>query len=132
MQSQLYIKEVKGKGRGVFSAVDINADELIEVCPLLMLKEEEYDLINGSFVMNYCFYYNREKNQVGLAMGYGSLYNHKVPANARHQISREDKTVHIIAVSNIEANEEICINYSGEFDNDSKSWFENRGLVYQP
>lgn len=131
MKPQLYIKEVKGKGRGVFSNATISADTLIEVCPLLMLKEEEYDLINATFIMNYCFYYNREKNQVGLATGFGSLYNHKVPANARHQINRDDKTVNIYAVSDIEPNEEICINYNGEFDDESINWFVNRGLVYQ-
>ena len=110
MQDTLYIKEVKGKGRGVFSSAPFNAGEVVEACKLLV---------------------DRDESIVGIATGFGSLYNHAAPANASHQINKEDSRVDIIALRDIAADEEICINYHGEFDNTSIDWFINRGLTYQ-
>ena len=131
MQGTLYIKEVKGKGRGVFSSAPINTGEVIETCKLLVLKPADYDNASASFVINYSFYIDRDESIVGIATGFGSLYNHAAPANASHQINKEDSRVDIIALRDIAADEEICINYHGEFDNTSIDWFINRGLTYQ-
>jgi len=125
MQGTLYVKEVKGKGRGVFSSAPINAGEVVEACKL-------YELASASCVINYSFYVDRDERIVGIATGFGSLYNHAAPANASHTINKEDSRVDIIALRDIAADEEICINYHGEFDNPSTDWFVNRGLAYQP
>ncbi len=132
MQDTLYVKEVKGKGRGVFSSAPINAGEVVEACKLLVLKPADYDLASASCVINYSFYVDKDERIVGIATGFGSLYNHAAPANASHSIYKEDSRVDIIALRDIAADEEICINYHGEFDNPSTDWFVNRGLAYQP
>lgn len=132
MQGSLYIKEVKGKGRGVFSFVAIKADEVIEACKMLVLQPEDYDLSSASFLINFSFYIDRDKSVVGVATGFGSLYNHAAPANATHKIYGEDNRVDIIALRDIAADEEICINYHGAFDDMSTTWFDDRGLTYQP
>lgn len=126
----LYIKNIRQKGRGVFSSSSIKKDEVIEVCPLIVLPGFDYDLLYDSFVKQYCFSYNSEANQAAIAMGFGSLYNHACPSNAYHVTDEEEKLMSIIAVRDIVAREEITINYSGDYDNESLAWFENRGIVY--
>lgn len=132
MQTSLYIKEVKGKGRAVFSSVNISTGEVIEACKMLVLNAEDYDSSTESFLINFSFYIDREKSIVGIATGFGSLYNHAAPANAMHKIYKEDRRVDFIALRDIVAHEEICINYHGAFDDLSIDWFKNRGLEYEP
>lgn len=128
----LYIKEVKGKGRGVFSSVPIAAGAVVESCKMLVFRSEDYDLSTASFLINYSFFIDRDKSIVGIASGFGSLYNHAAPANATHKIYKEDNRVDIVALRDVATDEEICINYQGAFDDTSTSWFDNRRLKYHP
>ncbi len=130
MSGFLYIKEVEKKGRGVFSSVSIAEGELIELCPMLVFSPDDFERMLSTFIINYCFFYNQEKRIAGLATGFGSLYNHRTPANAYHKMNKEDKTVSIFAVNDIAAHEEICINYHGDHDSELKIWFTSRGIEY--
>lgn len=132
MQGLLYIKKVKGKGRGVFSSAPIQAGEVVEACKMLVLRSKDFDLSKASYLINFSFYIDRVAIIVGIATGFGSLYNHAASANAIHRIYKEDSRVDIIALRDIGADEEICINYDGSSDDASTNWFESRGLVYQP
>lgn len=127
--NELYIKNIRQKGRGVFCSSFIKSGEVIEVCPLIVLPGFDYDLLYDSFVKQYCFSYNVEENQASLAMGFGCLYNHACPSNAYPITDDEEKIMSIIAVRDIAAHEEITINYSGGYNNESLAWFENRGIV---
>lgn len=131
MQGSLYIKEVKGKGRGVFSSVPIQAGEVVEACKMLVLPAKDYDLLTASYLIDYIFFIDKDASIVGLATGFGSLYNHAAPANATHKTYQEDSRVDIIALWDIAADEEICINYHGSFDDSSTNWFDSRGMKYQ-
>ena len=70
MQDTLYVKEVKGKGRGVFSSAPINAGEVVEACKLLVLKPADYDLASASCVINYSFYVDKDER---IAVSYTHL-----------------------------------------------------------
>jgi SET domain-containing protein len=127
----LYVKEVKGKGRAVFSTTAIAENDLIEECPLIVLSPADFDIVTSTEVVNYCFFFDKEEKILALAMGFGSLYNHAFPSNAHHMIDKETKTITIFALRDIKANEEICINYTGDPDNDSTEWFSARNIEYR-
>jgi SET domain-containing protein len=129
---QLYIKEVKGKGRAVFSMDVIEKDDLIEECPVIAIPGEDFDLVTATHVVNYCFHLDREEKKLAVAMGFGSLYNHSFQCNAHHIIDKETQTITIFALRDIAAHEEITINYNGEPDNQSDNWFASRGIIYKP
>jgi SET domain-containing protein len=131
MKVRLYIKEVKGKGRGVFSYKPIDKDEIIEECPLIVFPTEDYDLITSTQLANYSFFFNKDENTLAIAMGFGSLYNHVFPSNASHSIDKDKKLIIIYAIRYIKAHEEICINYNGDHENDSLEWFDTRNLNYR-
>ena len=67
------VKQVAGKGLGVFAACDIAADELIERCPVLVMTKSDVWQAD-SLLSRYVFSWGKAK--VALALGYGSLYNH--------------------------------------------------------
>ncbi|MBI3138595.1 MAG: SET domain-containing protein-lysine N-methyltransferase [Sphingobacteriales bacterium] len=131
MNHFLYIKNVKGKGRGVFSRQLIRKDELIESCPLIVLPGEDHDAAISSRLADYFFNFNKEEGTLALVLGFGSLYNHAVNPNAVYELDREARTMTYHALEDIPAGTEICINYSGEPGKEYKEWFEIRNIDFR-
>lgn len=132
MNPTLYIKQVKGKGRAVFSKQSIPKDALIEGCPLIVLPGADYGLVTATHMINYCFFFNPEKDQLAIALGFGSLYNHASMPNAFHQLDMENKCLFFYAAREIPAGEEICINYDCDSAADTPKWFNDRNMKYLP
>jgi hypothetical protein len=128
MKKQLFIKEIKDKGRGVFCKQLIAKDEEFEICPVLVLPAEDYDTVRASQLVDYFFTFDKEENTLALALGFGSLYNHAVYSNAAYVLDREEKTITFFALEDIKPGTEICINYAGERGQEFKEWFESRNI----
>jgi len=131
MKKHLFIKKIKGKGRGVFCNRLIGKDEEFEVCPVLVIPALDYDTVKASRLVDYFFSFNKEENTLALALGFGSLYNHAVYSNAAYTLNRENQTLRFYALEDIPAGDEICINYAGERGQEFKEWFESRNIRYE-
>jgi len=131
MKKQLFIKKIKDKGRGVFCKQRIDKDDIIEICPVLVLPAQDHNTLLISGLVDYFFNFNKEENTLALALGFGSLYNHAVYSNAAYTLDRENKTLTFYALQDIDPNTEICINYSGESGQEFKEWFESRNIHYK-
>lgn len=131
MAKQLYIKKISKKGRGVYSKSFIQKDEIIEVCPLLVLPESDYDVLIESHLADYFFTFNREEKTLAIALGFGSLYNHTKYSNAAYLLDTKKKRMTYYALSEIPAGTEICINYAGEHGLDFSEWFKARQIDYK-
>jgi SET domain-containing protein len=129
MKKQLYLKMIKGKGRGVFCNADILEGEVIEVCPVIIIPTEEFSALCATPLMDYSFYFNKEENTLSLTMGFGSMYNHRQYPNAVYLLNREERQMVFTAHENIKANSEICINYGGEYGIDYSKWFVDRDII---
>ncbi len=104
----LEIRRVPGKGRGVFARVLIPKGTIFETVPMLVCKPD--DIISSS-LMNYV--YDWGIDTVGIALGYGSLYNHSFKPNARYfdlPLQRKEFS----ALRDIQPGEEVTINYNGD------------------
>ncbi|MBB2144475.1 SET domain-containing protein-lysine N-methyltransferase [Pedobacter sp. LMG 31464] len=128
MKKRLYLKPIKGKGRGVFCNTDISEGEVIEVCPVIIIPAEEFSGLSATPLMDYSFYFNKEENTLSLTMGFGSMYNHQQYPNAVYLLNREDRQMVFTAHENIKANTEICINYGGDYGIDYSKWFADRDI----
>ncbi len=108
------VKSTKGKGRGVFARELIKAGTVFERVPLLVIPAKEVlECEHGGFLSQYVFEYG--KGTVALALGFGSLYNHSYQPNARYDdAGRQVKEFR--ALRDIQAGEEITINYNGAED----------------
>ncbi len=116
------VKQVKGKGRGVFARRSIRDGELIERVPVVVFKKN--DVMDGDVwtgLASYCFHW--KKGTLALALGYGSLYNHSYRPNARYD-DLAGQIKEFIAIRDIDPGEEITVNYNGEPADDSPVGFK--------
>ncbi|MFT3933724.1 MAG: SET domain-containing protein-lysine N-methyltransferase [Chitinophagaceae bacterium] len=129
MEQQLYIKEVKGKGRGVFCTAKIPAGEIIEVCPVIVVPADDAAAIQNTRLTDYSFYFNREEETLSLVMGFGSVYNYARYPNALYVLNPKQQIMIYTAYCDIPAHTEITINYSGEYGRDYSKWFTDRAIA---
>lgn len=118
----LFIQESQNKGRGVFTAKKIIAGDLIEICPVILLPEQEVSVIHYTRLHDYYFLWGPEEKKAAIALGWGSLYNHSEPANAYTLQDWECNELKILAQSDIEPMEEITISYN-DSRGDIELWF---------
>ena len=124
----LYTKSTKGKGRGVYCGHPILKNEIIEECPLLIIPANELDRLEPTMLVDYFFCFNKAENTKALALGFGSLYNHKRLPNAHYWIDIEAKSITFYALEDIDKDKEICINYGGDPGVDFNEWFTARNI----
>ncbi|AHF06539.1 SET domain-containing protein [Desulfitobacterium metallireducens] len=115
------MKTTEKYGRGIFASRNIKKDEFIEEAPVIVLPENEWKLMKKSILSNYVFRWEEHK---GLALGYGSLYNHSYTPNARYYTNIENQSIDFYALEDIQENEEITVNYNGDPEDQSLLWFE--------
>jgi len=105
------VKRISGKGRGVFARRHIESDTVFEKVPVIVMPvEEALESTESAVLANYVFDWG--KNTVALALGYGSMYNHSYTPNARYD-DKGQQTKIFTALRDIEAGEEITVNYNG-------------------
>jgi uncharacterized protein len=97
--------------RGIISTRNIKKDEIIEICPTLLIKREFQKQIDETPFTNY--YFEWDSNHVALLLGFGCLYNHSYFANAKLKEDFKNQTMTICAAKNINKDTEITINYNG-------------------
>jgi SET domain-containing protein len=102
-------------GRGVFAAVEIAAETIIERVPVILIPRGQVfgDSLTATRSARISWYVFGRKNltnrdYVAIALGYGSLYNHSFEPNARYAPIIPD------LIRNISAGEETLINYNGD------------------
>lgn len=120
----LYIKKLVNKGRAVFTSLDIPSGSTIEVCPVLVIPEQEVATIHNTVLHDY--YFRWQKNQKGAAilLGLGSIYNHSERPNARAILSFEEQEVIFEAICEIPSGSEITFDYFDDDTREEKIWFE--------
>lgn len=125
MREGLYIKDIEGKGRGIFTAKKISAETIIELSPVIVMSGEERKLLDQTLLHDYIF----EWQPGGLdlccmAMGWIPVYNHSYTSNCEYFMDYYARIMFIKTVRDIEAGEELTINYNGDWDNADKVWFD--------
>jgi len=123
--AMIYVAPSDLHGQGVFAARDIEAGEIIEICPILLFPRAELDAIRKTMLDDYYFDWGDEGDWYAVCLGYGSLYNHSYTPNAEYGMDFEANTIDFYCIKPIAAGAEILINYNGESDNQTKVWFED-------
>lgn len=118
----LYIAPSPLGGRGVFTAAEIEPEDVIEICPVISLPAKDVPLIHQSRLHDYYFLW--EDDGCAIALGYGSLYNHAAEPNAEYYMDYESQTISIYCIRPIASGEEITINYTDAGDQRTTLWFD--------
>jgi uncharacterized protein len=119
----LYIAETAEKGRGVFATENITANTLIEIAPVLVLSENERLLAEKTILHDYIFEWGENAQEACIGLGYISIYNHAIHYNCAYQMDFNALTISITTVKNIQAGEELFINYNPIGEEEKPVWF---------
>lgn len=129
----LYILRSEERGRGIYTAIDINKGDLIESAPVIILSPEERKVIHKTILHDYYFIWNPDQQEgdvdvekcgCAIALGYGSLYNHSEEANANFIMDYENNRIDFEALRDIKSGEEITIDYQDGELGDFGLWFD--------
>ncbi len=120
---QIAVRDVKGKGRGVFALRKFKRGELIERCPVLIIPGRHSQYILKTKLDHYAFDWDKE-DELALILGYGMIYNHNYAPNAKIVHNLTKRTSDIIARGPIKPGEEILVNYNGAPNDRSPVWFD--------
>lgn len=110
------------KGWGMFTKKKIKAGTIIEISPVIVMTKKEKIQLEKTLLYNYLF--DWQEDTCCMAMGNIPIYNHACPSNCEYFQVYEKNIMYIQTVRDIEAQEELTINYNGDFDNAKKVWFE--------
>jgi SET domain-containing protein len=121
----LYIATSENRGRGVFTSEEIFEDDIIELCPLVLIPLEQLVSVDKTIFYDYYFLLPNGKDAC-IALGYGSLYNHSTTPNACVVFDLENDSLQMHCIKNIAEGEEILINYQGDEEEGDRTelWFE--------
>ena len=122
--SSLYIDKTGEMGRGVFTNAPIPANTIIETSPVIVMSWEERKLLDQTRLHDYIFEWGPDNKQCCMALGFVAVYNHSYKSNCEYEMNFESETIRIKTIQEIEAGEELFINYNGDWNNDKKLWFD--------
>ncbi len=113
-------------GRGVFADRCFKTGEVIEKCPIVRVPPNQLELLYDTVLGDYVYPWIDEIEEGALPLGFGLLYNHSFKPNADWIQDFDEMIQSYIALRDIEAGEEITVNYNGPPDDDTPVWFEMR------
>ncbi len=120
----VHVRQTKKRGRGVFTHQPIAENAIIEIAPVIVLSSEERKLVDKTLLHDYIFEWGEKKNQICMALGLVPIYNHSYSANCEYAMNFKEQIICIKAVRNINADEELFINYNGDWNEQKKVWFD--------
>lgn len=120
----LFIAPTDTRGRGVFTSEALEAQQLIEVAPVIVMSRDDRRLLDQTLLHDYIFEWNPEAAQCCMALGYVPVYNHACPSNCEYEMDYPAALIRIKTIRPIAAGEELFINYNGNFDDPHPVWFE--------
>lgn len=120
----LYIQYDEATGRGVYTSQEISNHDIIEVCPVILIPKKDIEKIHQTVLHDYYFLWGTNHEEAVIALGYGSLYNHKITANAKVVLDFENNELIIQATQKIELGNQIYINYNDGGSKKIDLWFD--------
>lgn len=118
----LILGYTKLKGRGVFAQKRFFKGEVIETAPVIVIPAEQVEFIDKTLLVHYYYYW--EDKAVAIGLNLTSLLNHSYHPNTLYVKKFADQKLELIAYQDIEAGEEITINYNGSPNDQSPLGFD--------
>ena len=122
---ELHIGETNNKGRGIFTTGAIAADTIIETSPVIVMSADDRVNLDKTLLHDYIFEWQPEgKEMCCMALGWVPLYNHAYLSNCEYCMDYDNQTIFIQTVRDIKPGEELTINYNGDWNDETKVWFD--------
>ena len=124
LKPYLYIDKTAERGRGVFTRERIPTGVVIEVSPVIVMNSEDRQWLDKTLLHDYIFEWGKLKDKCCMALGLIPIYNHSYKSNCEYFMDFEEDSIAVKTVRVIEKNEELTINYNGDWNDGKKIWFE--------
>jgi uncharacterized protein len=119
----LYIDNSEGKGRGVFTHEVIDAGDVIEIAPVIVMSAQDRMHLDATLLHDYIFEWGEDRKQCAMALGWIPIYNHSASANCEYFMDFEEDAMFLKTVRPVQVGEELTINYNGDWNDEKKVWF---------
>ena len=120
----LFIGQSERRGKGVFTSESISSENIIEVSPVIVMPASDRPHLDKTLLHDYIFEWGVSKENCCMALGYIPIYNHSYSSNCEYFMDFDTDTIFVKTVRDIEAGEELTINYNGDWNDTTKVWFD--------
>ncbi len=117
---------VERRGRAMFARRKFLKGELIERAPVIPVNEKQWPFAQKTILSDYAFDWGEHDEQAAIALGYVSIYNHSYSPNAQLEELLDELMMEVVAIRDIEPDEEITINYNGDPEKQDALWFTEK------
>lgn len=117
------VRRFAGKGRGVVARHRLPAGSVIDRSPVVVLPASQVPAVEQTLLDEYVFLWGEDRSQVAVVLGPISLLSHDFRPNAVYERHPEAEEVWLRALRDIEAGEEVTINYGGDPASRTPVWF---------
>lgn len=125
ISKHIFIATTQNKGKGMFCSKAILADTVIETAPVIVMSLEDRSHLDKTLLHDYIFEWQPNgKLLCCMALGQVPIYNHSYQSNCEYFMDYDAETIQIKTVRNIEAGEELTINYNGNWNDEKPVWFD--------
>ena len=124
IHQSLYIELTEKKGKGVFTTEVIPENVVVELSPVIVMKKEDRIHLDQTLLHDYIFEWGIEKDKCCMALGFIPIYNHSYKSNCEYFMDFDEETIFVKTVRAIKKGEELTINYNGDWNDETKVWFE--------
>ena len=90
------------------------------------MSAEERKLLDQTLLHDYIFEWGHGSDQCCMALGYVAVYNHSYTSNCEYEMNFDEVIIKIKTIRNVEAGEELFINYNGDWNNGKPVWFDKK------
>ncbi len=120
----LFIGASDKKGRGIFTRERIPARTIVEIAPVIVMEKSDRQHLDRTLLHDYIFEWGKAKDQCCMALGMIAMYNHSCASNCEYFMDFEEGSMLIKTVRVIKKEEELTINYNGDWNDGKKVWFD--------
>jgi uncharacterized protein len=124
LKPYLFVDMTADRGRGVFTRERIPAGTVIEVAPVIVMEKTDREHLDKTLLHDYIFEWGKLKDKCCMALGLVPIYNHSYKSNCEYFMDFEDDSIMVKTVRLIEKDEELTINYNGDWNDGKKLWFD--------
>ncbi|MCW3090587.1 MAG: nuclear protein [Ferruginibacter sp.] len=124
LKPYLFVDRAGSKGRGVFTAKRIAAGKVVEISPVIVMSMDDRQYLDKTMLHDYIFEWGENKDKCCMALGLVPIYNHSYKSNCEYFMDYEAETIQVKSVRIIAKDEELTINYNGDWNNATRLWFD--------
>lgn len=126
MNAKYYVLNTAQYGRAVFAQTDLNANEVVMYCEILVLNSADTFLVNLTDLKHYTFVYRRGEyshmNQDCLVLGDGEIFNHDDNANVSYELINLNgrDMMRFVTTKPVKRDEQLFIDYNADVPDSEK------------